>query len=349
LKSKRIKATFIAVMLVGAALVLAACGGGTSATAGGGAPGDDGGEPTTIRYQEFAAQINVAEIAEKLGYLGDLHLQSVGQVLGGPESIQGLATGQTDVAGGAFYTAIIKAIVAGAPVKAVVGMLGSNAKSFQALDVLEDGSIKSAKDLVGKKIGVNTLGANFEAWVKLWLKKEGLTPDEIGSVSFVVIPPVNAEEALRHGQLDAVVLSGPLRELAESKGGVEVLAKDVEVLGNYTGNAALVSDSFMEQHPKASAQLIGGMAKAVHYLQTTPAPQVIKLADEVAAEHGRTEDVESLKFWKSSGVVNEGGYFDPKEVSIWIKFLEEEGELKPGEIKPEEVFTNQFNPYAKGK
>ena len=49
--------------------------------------------------------------------------------------------------------------------KAVIGAYGSNELSYAALYTLDDSSLTSAKDLVGKKIGVNTLGANEEAFI----------------------------------------------------------------------------------------------------------------------------------------------------------------------------------------
>jgi hypothetical protein len=32
---------------------------------------------------------------------------------------------------------------------------------------------------------------------------------------------------------------------------------------------------------------------------------------------------------------------------MWIKYLEEEGEIEPGQVKVGETYTNEFNPYAK--
>lgn len=327
------------------ALGLSACGGGSSATADG--SGSGGSETTTIRYQAGAGIISPLELADALGYLGDLRIDSVGDVTGGPESIQAVATGQADISSIAFDGSIIKAISAGADVKAVIGAYGSNKLSYSALYTLDGSPVKSAKDLLGKKIGVNTLGANEEAFIKLWLKAEGLSADEIGQVQFVVIPPVNAEEALREGQLDGAVLGGALAELAVSHGGVTPIAKDIDVLGDYTGNSLVMNNAFIEANPKTSATLVAGLAKADAYLQTTPPAQVIKVAERVAAERGRPEDKESLKYWKSQGIANKGGVIHPKEFSTWIKLQEEEGELQPGQVTLADAYTNQFNPYSK--
>jgi ABC-type nitrate/sulfonate/bicarbonate transport system substrate-binding protein len=336
--------------LIALVAALAGCGGsGSDATAdGGGSSSSSGGgdEPTQITYEHFPGFISPFEIAAKLGYLGKLELKSVGIVTGGPESIQAVATNQSDL-GGAFPSAIIKLIAAGGPVKAVIGQFGADAQAYSGLYVPEDSSIKTAKDLVGKKIGVNTLGANSEAILHLWLKEQGLSADEIKEVELVVIPPVNMEEALAQHQLDGAIMGGAVREKAERDGGVRRLFKDVDFLGSYLNTCTVLSDGFIEDHPVATKELVSGIAKAIRYMQTEPAAKVVKLGEEVAEEDGYPEDVETIKYWKSLGVPGEGGLILPREFPLWVKYLEDEGELEPGKVKPDEAFTNEFNPYDK--
>jgi ABC-type nitrate/sulfonate/bicarbonate transport system substrate-binding protein len=335
--------------LIALVAALAGCGGsGSDATAdGGGSSSSSGGdEPTQITYEHFPGFISPFEVAAKLGYLGKLELKSVGIVTGGPESIQAVATNQSDL-GGAFPSAIIKLIAAGGPVKAVIGQFGADAQAYSGLYVPEDSSIKTAKELVGKKIGVNTLGANSEAILHLWLKEQGLSADEIKEVDLVVIPPVNMEEALAQHQLDGAIMGGAVREKAERDGGVRRLFKDVDFLGSYLNTCTVLSDGFIEDHPVATKELVSGIAKAIRYMQTEPAAKVVKLGEEVAEEDGYPEDVETIKYWKSLGVPGEGGLILPREFPLWVKYLEEEGELEPGKVKPDEAFTNEFNPYDK--
>jgi ABC-type nitrate/sulfonate/bicarbonate transport system substrate-binding protein len=128
---------------------------------------------------------------------------------------------------------------------------------------------------------------------------------------------------------------------------VTAVAKDIDVLGDYTGNSLVMNNDFISANPKTTATLVAGLAKAVAWLQTTPRAEVIKVAEKVAAERGRPEDKESLKFWKSQGVADKGGVIGPKEITTWIKLQEEEGELQSGQVTPADAYTNQFNPYSK--
>ena len=77
-------------------------------------------EKAEIRYQGWAGQVTFVELADDLGYLAPLKLKWVGNTISGPQDIQTVVTGDVDI-GGAFYGAIIKLIVAKAPIKAVVG------------------------------------------------------------------------------------------------------------------------------------------------------------------------------------------------------------------------------------
>ncbi|WP_324195788.1 ABC transporter substrate-binding protein [Nocardia abscessus] len=51
----------------------------------------------------------------------------------------------------------------GAPITAVVNYYGSDEKTFTGFYVPENSSIKAPKDLLDKKIGVNTLDGQSEA------------------------------------------------------------------------------------------------------------------------------------------------------------------------------------------
>src|SRR6202012_3892615 len=131
-------------------------------------------EQTEIRYQGWAGQVTFVELADDLGYLAPLKLKWVGNTISGPQDIQTVVTGDTDI-GGAFYGAIIKLIAARAPVKAVIGYYGSDAETYYGYYVKEDSPIRTAHDLIGKKVAVNTLGAHLEFVLREYLARNGLS------------------------------------------------------------------------------------------------------------------------------------------------------------------------------
>ena len=193
-------------------------------------------EKTEIRYQGWAGQVTFTELAEDLGYLAPLKLKWVGNTISGPQDIQTVVTGDIDV-GGAFYGAILKLIAAKAPIKAVVGYYGSDANTYYGYFVKDDSPIKTARDLIGKKVAVNTLGAHLEFVLREYLARNGLTSADAKQVTLVAIPPVSGEQALRQGQVEVSALSGVLRDKALERGGIRSLFNDTDLFGQFTGGA----------------------------------------------------------------------------------------------------------------
>src|SRR5208282_2733540 len=69
--------------------------------------------------------------------------------------------------------------------------------------VLADSPIKTAQDLKGKSIAVNTLGAQLEYVVRLYLKQNGMS---LSDVQLVAVPGPQLEQVLRHKQVDVAAV-----------------------------------------------------------------------------------------------------------------------------------------------
>jgi ABC-type nitrate/sulfonate/bicarbonate transport system substrate-binding protein len=305
-------------------------------------------EQTEIRYQGWAGQVTFVELADDLGYLAPLKLKWVGNTMSGPQDIQTVVTGDVDI-GGAFYGAIIKLIAAKAPVKAVVGLYGSDAKTYYGYYVKEDSSIRSARDLIGKKVAVNTLGAHLEFVLREYLARNGLTTAEAKQVTLVAIPPVTGEQALRQGSVDVTTLDGVLRDKALERGGIRKLFADTDLFGNFTGGAFILRAKFIKDNPNTSHKLIEGISRAIVWAQTRPPEEVRARFERIIATRKRNEDASPIKYWKSTGIASKGGLISDSEIQIWIDWLVKDGLLKPGQIKASDTYTNEFNFYRAGK
>ncbi|WP_248962873.1 ABC transporter substrate-binding protein [Sphaerisporangium perillae] len=323
------------------ASLLVACGSASGAAKPGGL------EVTELRYQGSVGAVTFPELAEHLGYLAPIKLKWIGNTISGPQDIQAAATGQTDF-GGAFNGAIVKLAAAKAPIKAVIGYYGSDKDSYVGYYVADGSPIKGPRDLIGKKIGVNTLGAHLEAVVKEYLKRGGLTPQEIGKVELVVVPPVNTEQALRQGQIDVAALSGILRDKALQRGGIRPLFKDIDLFGPFTAGSVVLTQRFIQRNPNTTRKFVEGFAKAVEWTQTHSREEVIAEYKKIIDGRGRSEDAGGITFWKSSGVANKGGVIDAKEFQTWVDWLEREGEIRPGQVKVADLYTNEYNPFKRG-
>ncbi|MEU4554325.1 ABC transporter substrate-binding protein [Micromonospora violae] len=317
-------------------------------TAGCGSGAAAGGVQTTeLRYQGSVGQVTLPELAADLGYLGDVRLTWIGNVTGGPQDIQATATGQSDV-GGAFNGAIVKLAAANAPITAVVSYYGSDAQTFQGYYVRDDSPIRGPRDLIGRKVGMNTLGAHAEAVLKTWLARGGLTPAEIKQVELVALPPVNTEQSLRQRQIDVAVLGGVIRDKAVASGGIRTIFTDYELLGAFSGGAYVFRDDFIKHNPETVKAFVTGVGKAIEWARTQPRETVVARMRDIIAKRGRNEDPSLVAYWKSSGVAGRGGLINEEEFGTWIDWLAAEGELRGDRPKPGDIYTNRFNPFADG-
>ena len=303
-------------------------------------------EKAEVRYQGWAGQVLFPELAEDLGYLAPLRLKWIGNTISGPQDIQTVATGDIDI-GGAFYGAIIKLIAARAPVKAVIGYYGSDEHTWQGYFVKEDSPIHTPRDLIGKKVAVNTLGAHLEFVLREYLARGGLTPEEIKKVTLVVVPPVTGEQALRQGQVEVTTLAGVLRDKALERGGLRKLFSDKDLFGNFTGGAYVLREKFIRDNPNTARKLIEGTAKAIEWARTSPPDEVRARFEKIIAERKRNEDASAIKYWQSTGVAGQGGRITDGELQIWVDWLVKDGLLKPGQLRASDLYTNDLNPYGR--
>jgi ABC-type nitrate/sulfonate/bicarbonate transport system substrate-binding protein len=319
-----------------------------STSACGGAAGGADGEETTIRYQSYAGAVDPLQLADALGYLDGLELKKVGDTTGGPMSLQALASDQTDIGASAFYGAITQLVATGVPIKAVVPIYGSNDELNQKFVVKADSPIKTARDLIGKKIAVNTLGANAEAVLDTWFDQEGLSKDEQDQITLVVLPPLNTPDALDKGQVDAAAMSYVGYKSAEQTMDLRTLVTDVDVVGPYTGGGFTMREDFIEQNPETTRTLVEGVAKAVNFIETHDKQEVFDALFPWLKEHGYDDYIEPIEanFPGTLGVPAEP-VIEDKDIELWLSWLEGRGDVDTGAIEPSDVYTNEFNPYAK--
>ncbi len=327
--------------LLGISAAAVSCG---TATADGGGSGK---QIKTLKYQGAVGAVTLPELAQDLGYFEDVRLEWVGNTISGPQDIQSAATGQTHF-GSAFNGAVIKLAAGNAPIKAVISSYGSDQYSYAGYFVLEDSPIRSARDLIGKKVGMNTLGAHYQALLDTYLSRNGFSKADAAKVEALVIPPVNTDQALRAKQIEVGVLTGILRDKAVASGGIRPLFTDVDLLGPFSAGTYIMTERFIKQNPDTVRTFVTGVAKAIEWSRATPREEAVARMTEIVKKRGRNEDTTALQYWRSFGIAETGGRIPDKEFQLWIDWLGERGEIKQGQFKPSDLYTNEFNGYGKG-
>lgn len=310
-----------------------------------GSPQRDGArpeEPKVLRYMSAPGVVSPLELAADLGYLAPYQLDYVSSTTSGPQSIQAVVTGDVDV-GSAFNGAILKLIAAGAPIRAVVGSYGVDPKIWGGYYVRADSPIKNARDLIGKKVAVNTVGAHQEFALKEYLVRSGLSADEIKQVMLVSLPPINVEQALRQGQTDVSVLTSVFRDRALERGGLRLLFSDLELFGPFNAGSHVLRTDFITRHPDAARAFVRGVGKAIDWSRDTPREQVLERFRTIIAKRKRNEDASVIKYWHSYGIGTPNGRIQDKDFRIWIDWMVRSGELRRGQLNVPAVYTNELN------
>lgn len=332
---KIIRASTLLILVV----VLAACSSKTTDQASNAESGK-----VTLKYHAEPGVVTPAELAEDLGYFEKVELKNSGVTKGGPESIQYVATNQIDF-GNAFNGAIIKSIDKGVKIKGVVTSYGSTNDNYIGFFTKKGSEIKEAKDLIGKKIAVNILGAHLELAIQEYLYNGGLTKEEVKQVELITLPTINAEQSLLNGQVDVVGLSSIFRDKAIENGDVELLFTDTEAFNaEYNAGSYFFKEDFIKDNEGAIKDFTAGVAKAFDWTASNDREVVIERLEKIMTERNLKEPVENLKYWKNSSVSSNGGIIRDSDYERWIAGLKRAGDLTE-DLDTKTMFTNKYNPF----
>ena len=143
-------------------------------------------EDVNLRYLASQGGLSAHELAAELGYFKGtgITIENVGYAAGGPASLIALASGDVEL-GSAATSAVLNSIIGGNDFVAAYPSNGINAEVQSIFYVLEDSPIKDIKDIAGKSIAVNTLGAHLDYTIREALHSVGLPTD---AANQVVVP-----------------------------------------------------------------------------------------------------------------------------------------------------------------
>ena len=307
----------------------------------------ESGSSNVVRYQGYAGAVDPLLFADALGKLNGIELKRVGDVTGGPQALQALISRQTDIGASAFYGAIAQLVSTGAPIKAVFPSYGANAKTNQKLVALDSSGITDAKSLIGKRVAVNTLGANAEAFLDSWFQQQGLSADDISKVTLVPLPPLNTPDALAKGQIDAAVVGFTAYQQLAAHYKVKEITNDVKALGGpYVGGAFTMRDDFIKDNPDVAKQVVAGIAAAVQFIESHTKQQVFDIYFPYLQSHGLGDYVEAIQAnYPGTLGLSPKPVINAQDISRWTDWLEGRGEVKSG-FDVSSVYTNDLNPNA---
>lgn len=279
-----------------AAVLLTACSGAGGAGSTGGAtdaPGQSTApgptKPITVHVAETAGVPSAfLNYGVDQGFFEKEGLDIVVDTgAGGAAAIPGIIGGTTDLAD-SNVVSVILAKSKGLPLKIVApGTFGADIQdhAWSAVLVSKDSPIKSAADLAGKTIAVNTLQNIGDVTIKSALEQQGIN---IEGIKFVEVGFPNMLAALSNGNVDAVWEIEPFMTSGLSAGDRAVLYPYVQAHPGLMIGSFVATESYIAEHPDVVKAFQRGFEATVNSVMNDPdgfreaLPELAKIPEAAA-------------------------------------------------------------------
>lgn len=291
-------------------------------------------EEVKFRYLASQGGLSAHELAAELGYFDGtgITIENVGYATGGPASLIALASGDVEI-GSAATSAVLNSIIGGNDFVAAYPSNGINDEVQSIFYVLEDSPIRDIKDIAGKTVAVNTLGAHLDYTIREALHSVGLPSD---AANQIVVPGPQLEQVLRSGQVDVSAFGywqTTFEGAAKQKGGLRAIFDDTDVLGEIAGGFIVLRRDFIEKHPEAAKVFVEQSERALDYARENP-EETKKIFAKALAERGENPDI--AQYFRGYGV-RPGGKAVERDLQFWIDVLVREGKLKEGQLSANQL------------
>lgn len=246
---------------------LAACGGNSSKTP----PASSPGQVDKVNVGVIAI-VDVAPIylGKQKGFFNkhniDLNLTTA---QGGAVIVPGVISGQYQF-GFSNVTSLVLAKSRNLPLKMVsngVASTGEVGKDFGGTVVKADSPIKTAADLAGKTVAVNTLKNIGDTTVRATVRKAGGDPK---AVKFVELAFPDMPAALAAGRVDAIFVVEPFLTTVVSAGNRVVAWNYAEPTPDMTVAAYFTSNELIAKNPDLVKRFQAAMTESLAYADAHP-------------------------------------------------------------------------------
>ncbi len=186
-----------------------------------------------------------------------------------PVAIPGLLSGQFDLA---FHNIldIAQINLKGSSVKILFpGAMLTDKFPYAQLVVPAGSTIKTARDLEGKKIGVALLRSAIDLDVTIWLAANGVDPKK---VTFVGTGIDGVVPTIKSKQVDAAYVIEPALTVIKGQKLGEVIAVPpaAQTGGGYMSTGYIARESWIERNPELAQAIVRALDKATQWLAANP-------------------------------------------------------------------------------
>src|SRR5262245_60399299 len=255
-----------ALLLATALLASAACG-----SSGTGQTPAPPGQPDNVSVGVIAI-LDVAPIylGKEKGFFGSRNISlTLTPAQGGAVIVPGVASGQYQF-GFSNVTSLMLAASRGLGIKVVcygVASTGLDGKDFGGVVVKGDTPIRTAADLAGRSVAVNTLKNIGDTTVKASVRKAGGDPN---AVRFVEMPLPEMGPALTSGRVDAAWVVEPFLTGALNQGARIVASNFVDAAPDLTVAVYFTSTQLIQQNADLVRRFTEAMQESLKYADEHP-------------------------------------------------------------------------------
>ena len=270
---------------------------------------------------------------------------------GGSQSLKAVLGGSADVVSGYFDHCV---------------NLAAKKQSLQAFVVYDrfpglalvvapknTASIKSVKDLAGKKVGVTAPGSSTDFFLKFLLSKNGVDPNSVAVIGVGIA--ATAIAAMEQGSVDAAVMLDPAVTLLQGKN------KDLKILsdtrsqkdtlavfgGEYPGGALYTKSDWIASHPKETQALAKAIVATLKWIHSHKREEIMaKMPDNLV---GPNKELYLAALKNTIPMYSTTGRMDPKGAeAVLAVFSQSSPEVRNAKIDLSKTYTNKFVDQAQG-
>ena len=182
-------------------------------------------------------------------------------------------------------------------------------------------SVKTATDLIGKKVGISRFGTTADYGARIGLKKLKLQAQR--DVTLIQIGDTTARiGGMLSGAIEAATLSSSEKELATQQG-FRILADNTDVA--FPGNAVVTTQAYLKAHRDEVKRFLRGLVDVIQFAKTQPERtktllhEVYRLSDKSVIEKRYGSMVEMFPDYP---------YVTTTAVQTFLEILRDQGKLK---------------------
>jgi NitT/TauT family transport system substrate-binding protein len=218
-------------------------------------------------------------LAERLGYFRDAGLDvEFFDFAGGSKSIEALVGGSVDLMTGAYeHTLLLQR--RGVHPQCLV-LLSHSYGAVIAVAKARAATYRGPRDLKGMVIGVSAPGSAMALTLEIFLKKHGMTVDDVSIVG--VGQGSAAVAAVRTGKLDAIANPDPVISVLLKEGSIVPIIDTRTVQGTqelYGGSIAASAinamPSFVARRPEAAQAFVTAIVRALRWLKSASLEEIV--------------------------------------------------------------------------